>query len=45
MKNRKEGRKKITGERQRKRKGRKGGGPKKAKDKERETLKIKNALF
>ena len=37
MKNRKEGRKKITRERQRKIKGKKGGGPNKAKEKQRET--------
>ena len=37
MKNRKEGRKKITRETQRKRKGKKGGGPNKAKEKQWET--------
>ena len=37
MKNRKEGRKKITRERQRKKKGKKGGCPNKAKEKQRET--------
>ena len=41
MKNRKEGRKKRTRERQRKRKGNLGGRPKKAKEKQRETLRNK----
>ena len=44
MKNRKEGRKKRTRERQRKRKGRNGGGPKKAREKQRETLKNKQKM-
>ena len=44
MRNRKEGRKIRTRERQRKRKGRKGGGPKKAEEKQRETLKNKHKM-